>query len=157
MLQTLLSSTQSPFPTDDSRFRLQCAELQYRPCMKFLLYPAFHRLSAEFLWAPKGPFLSQLISSPWWSFSVCGDLPSPSASSQGCWSLFWLLFSFFLLSFVLLGVWSLLLMFSRCSVGIVPFVDEFLLYLLGATNSSSSYSAILTRCGTYIRWNITQP
>ena len=49
------------------------------------------------LWSPKGLFLSQLISSPRGSFSKCKDLPSLSASRQGCWSLLWFLlfFSFF--------------------------------------------------------------
>ena len=45
---------------------------------------------------------------------------------------------------IFLGVWSLSLMFSRCSLRIVPFVDVFLMYLWGETNSTSSYSSILT-------------
>ena len=43
----------------------------------------------------KGPFLSQLISPPRGGFSECGNLSSPSASRQVCWSLFRFLFSFF--------------------------------------------------------------
>ena len=45
---------------------------------------------------------------------------------------------------VLLGVWSLLLMISRCSMRNVPFVDVFSMYLWGVMNSTSSYSTILT-------------
>ena len=89
------------------------------------------------LWSPEGPFLSQLISPTWGGFSECRGLSLPSASHQGCWSLFWFLFSFFL-SFILpgweriflvfLGVQSLLLMISRCSVRTIPFVDVLLTY-----------------------------
>ena len=104
------------------------------------------------LWSPEGLFLSQLTSPPLGSFSECRDLLSHLASWQGCLSLFWFLFSFFLsfvlsscegIFLVLLGVQSLLLMFGRCSERIVPFVDVFLMYLWGATNFMSSYSAIL--------------
>ena len=47
-LQTPLSSTRLPFTTGDSRFRLECTELPYRSCMRFLLCLAFHRPSAVF-------------------------------------------------------------------------------------------------------------
>ena len=83
-------------------------------------------------------------------FSECGDLPSPSAPHQGCWSLPDSSFLSFILPsgegtfLVLLGVRSLPLMFSRCSVRTVPFVDVLLTYLWGETNSASSYSTILT-------------
>ena len=105
------------------------------------------------LWSPEVSFLSQLISPPWRGFSECRNLSSPSPLHQGCWSLpisYFLFFLSFILPscvgifFVLLGVWGLLLVFSRCSVRIVPFVDVFLMYLWGEVNSISSYSSILT-------------
>ena len=47
-LQTPLSSTQPPFTTGDSQLRLECTELRCRPCLPFLLCPAFHRPSPAF-------------------------------------------------------------------------------------------------------------
>ena len=95
------------------------------------------------LWFPKGLFLSKLISPLWWSFSEWWGLLSPSAPHKSFWSIF-LFYYFYLLSFILLGVQSLMLMSSRCSVGIVLFVDELFVYLWRVTNSASFYSAILT-------------
>ena len=99
---------------------------------------------------------------PWRSLSVPADFPTVRG-------FFWvwktlLTFSFPLgllilfdspfLSFVLpycegsflvfLGVQSLPLMFSRCSVRTVSFVDVFLMHLWREINSMSSYSSILT-------------
>ena len=54
---------------------------------------------------------------------------------------------------VLLGIRSLPLMFSRCSMTIVPFVDVFLMYLWGETNSVSFYSAILTPPPHFVLYN----
>ena len=52
MLQTPLSSTQPPFATGDSQLWLECAEQRCRPCVQFLLCPAFHRPSAAFSFDP---------------------------------------------------------------------------------------------------------
>ena len=58
-------------------------------------------------------------------FSECGNFSLLLSSCQNYWFLFWFLFSFFLSFFrpnceaiflVLLGIWSLLLNFGRCSV-----------------------------------------
>ena len=51
-LETTLSSTQLPFATGDSEFRLECAELWCRSCVQFLLCLAFHRPSAVFSFDP---------------------------------------------------------------------------------------------------------
>ena len=45
--------------------------------------------------SPEGPSLLELISSLWGAFSDWRNVSSPLASLQGCWSLFWFLFSFF--------------------------------------------------------------
>ena len=43
-------------PTEDTWLRLGWARLQYRPCARFLLCPAFHRWSTVFFDPPKVPF-----------------------------------------------------------------------------------------------------
>ena len=91
----------------------------------------------------ESPFLSQLIS-PTVGISRL-QLLARIASS---------FFNSFFLSFPLPGreetfivflvVWSILLIFIRCSVIIVPFAGIYLMYLWGETSSISSYSAIST-------------
>ena len=116
---------------------------------------SFHRLSAAF---PSIPWRSLCILSNFLTlqgFSECWNLSSPSSSPscQGAGPFFDLSFMFFLyfifpngkgIFLVLLGVWSLLLMFNRFSVRITPSVDTFSMYLWGEMNSTSSYSIILT-------------
>ena len=115
-------------------------------------YSVDHACSSYFV-LPSTDHLLHSPLIPWKSFSVPADFPTVR-------EFFWvwgppLIFSFlpvllsfydssFLFSFILLGVWSLPLMFSKCSVGTVPFVDEFLMYLWEVTNSTSSYSIIWT-------------
>ena len=116
------------------------------------------------------PSTDQLLHSPlspWNSFWVPADFPNWEVRGFLCVQELLLtfgsppgvlvpshfLFSFFLsfilpgcvgIFLVLLDVWGLLLVFSKSSVRIVPFVDVFLMYLWGEANSTSSYSAILT-------------
>ena len=77
-------------------------------------------------------------------------------------------FSFFFLPccegicLALLGVWSLLLMYSRFSLRIVPFVDVFLRYSWGETNSASYSSTILDfsphkLCCLLLSWALRKP
>ena len=104
--------------------------------------------------------------SPWSSPSVPAALPAseghpqmwkpllsfsspPGAQVLSC----FLSSSFFLLPFVLLGYVGIflvlfgvrgpLLVFSRCSVRIVPFVDVFFMCLWGESNSTSSFSSAI--------------
>ena len=77
----------------------------------------------------------------WRGFLVCGNFPSFTAPSQRCRSCpysFVSVFSFFFGPTQVCGeflafweVWGLLPVFSRCSVGVVPHVDVFLVYLWG--------------------------
>lgn len=118
-----------------------------------LTLSSFHRLSAAF---PSILCRSLCIPSNFptlQGFSECWNLSSPSASCQGAGPFLDLSFIFFLsfvlpndkgIFLVLLGVWSLLLMFNRFSVRITSFVDIFSMYLWGEMNSTSSYSIILT-------------
>ena len=75
---------------------------------------------------------------PWRGFLVCGNFSSFTAPSQWCKSHPYSLVSVFSFSFALpryweflafWEVWGLLPAFSRCSVGVVPHVDVFLMYL----------------------------
>ena len=78
---------------------------------------------------------------PWRGFLVCGHLSSFTAPSQRCRSCpysFVSVVSFFFCPTQVRGeflafweVWGLLPAFSRCSVGVVPHVDVFLMYLWG--------------------------
>ena len=77
----------------------------------------------------------------WRGFLVCGNFSSFTAPSQRCRSSpysFVSVFSFFFCPTQVRGeflafweVWGLLPAFSRCSVGVVPHVDVFLMYLWG--------------------------
>ena len=74
----------------------------------------------------------------WKGSLVCGNFSSFTAPSHRCRSIPILLSLFFLFSFALPGeflafweVWGLLPASSRCSVGVVPHVDVFLMYLWG--------------------------
>ena len=77
----------------------------------------------------------------WRGFLVCGNFSSFTAPSQWCRSCpysFVSVFSFFLCPTQECGeflafweVWGLLPAFSRCSVGVVPHVDVFLMYFGG--------------------------
>ena len=83
---------------------------------------------------PPTPHLRQ-----WRSFLVCGKFSSFTAPSQRCRSCpysFVSVFSFFFFPTQVHGeflafweVWRLLPAFSRCSVGVAPHVDVFLMYL----------------------------
>ena len=77
----------------------------------------------------------------WRGFLVCGNFSSFTGASQGFRShpySFVSVFSFFFCPTQVHGdflafweVWGLLPVFSRCSVGVVPHVDVFLMYLWG--------------------------
>ena len=77
----------------------------------------------------------------WRGFLVCGNFSSFTATSHSCRShpySFVSVFSFFFCPTQVRGeflafweVWGLLTVFSRCSVGVVPHVDVFLMYLWG--------------------------
>ena len=92
--------------------------------------------------APKLPPTSPHPSlCKWRGFLVCGNLSSFTAPSQRCRSCpysFVSVFSFFFCPTQVRGeflafweVWGLLPAFSRCSVGVVPQVDVFMMYLWG--------------------------
>ena len=82
----------------------------------------------------------------WRGFLVCGNFSSFTAPSQRCGShpySFAALFSFFFCPIQVCAefvafweVWGILPAFSRCSVGVVPHVDVFLMYLWGGRWSS---------------------
>ena len=135
VLQTPFSRTQPSSTAGDTQLRLGCAGLWHRPRIQFTLpclvgtiyFVLFSRLSAASPSIPlKVPFC------PSWfphcegsGFSECGNFSSLLSPCQNYWFLFWFLFSFFVSFFwpnceaiflVLLGIWSLLLIFSRCSV-----------------------------------------
>lgn len=139
MLQSPLSSTQPPPTTGGTQLSLGCTGLPHRPGR---LLPASHRPSVATSFDPLKtsfcpswlPYHEGLPPSP-----ECRDLPPHSASCQSCWSLLWLLSSFYLsfllpgfkgIFLILLGVQCLPQMFSRGSVRTVPFVMYFLCNLL---------------------------
>lgn len=103
-----------------------------------------------FLCSPPGclkfPFCPSLFPL-WRGFSECGNLSSLSTSHEGCWTLpvssFIFFFSGMGIFLILLDVQSLLLVFNRCSVRTVPFLDVFFMHLWREMNSMTSYSAIL--------------
>ena len=84
--------------------------------------------------SPPTPCLCQ-----WWGFLVCGNFSSFTVPSQRSHPYsFVSVFSFFFCPtqvrwefLAFWEVWGLLPAFSRCSVGIVPHVDVFLMYLWG--------------------------
>lgn len=132
-------------------WRLECTWLQYKPRGTVLTLPCLPQTAHYILlWFPKGSFLSQLISPLWRDgFSeyrkISPHLQPPTRVSGP----FFDSFSFFFFSFfhlpdckgiflVLLFVWSLPQMFSRCSVRTVPFIDVFWMCLWGERNSASS-------------------
>ena len=154
-LQIPLFSTQSPSIRGDTWLRLGCAGLWPRPCTQSLLCPAFHIAFTAFPFNPQKvpadfPTVCSAGTSPHLQLPArhAGPFPIPrfflSFILSGC-------EGFFL---ILWGVWSLLLMFSRCSVRVFPFVDVFLMYLYGELNTASSYSAILTENGFLKPWDI---
>ena len=91
--------------------------------------------------APKLPPSATRSLHPRRGFLVCGNLSSFTAPSQRCRShpySFVYVFPFFFCPTQVRGdfrafweVWGLLPAFSRCSVGVVPHVDIFLMYLWG--------------------------
>ena len=91
--------------------------------------------------APKLPPSSTCSLRQWRAFLVCGSVSSFTAPSHWCRSRpysFVSVFSFFFCSTQVRGeflgfweVWGLLPAFSRCSVGVFPHVDVFLMYLWG--------------------------
>ena len=113
-----------------------CRDLSALPPAPLLL------CSPPWLWcfAPSTPSLHQ-----WRGFLVCGNFSSFTAPSQRCRSHPYSLVSVFPFFFCLTqvcgdflafwGVWGLLPVFSRCSVGVVPHVDVFLMYLLEGRSS----------------------
>ena len=143
MLQIQLSSTQVPSTTRDTQFRLRCTGLRHRPQVQSLHCPAFHRPSAAFLFNTlKVPFCPNWSLPLWEShLQLLARIANP-------------LFNSFFLSFLLPGreetfivflvVWSILLIFIRCSVITVSFAGIYLMYLWGETSFNSSYSAIST-------------
>ena len=109
--------------TGDTGLRLGCTGLWHRPGVQFLLCTAFHRLSAVFSFYPlkipfcpswfphyEGFFLIEKISSHF-------QLPARVAALffDSCFPFFLFLSSCEEIFLVLLGAWSLPLIFSRCS------------------------------------------
>ena len=95
-------------------------------------------------------------TSPHLQLPTGAQVPSHFLSSS-----FSLLLSFVLPGYVgiflvLLGVQGPLLVFSRCSVRIVPFVDVFLTHLRGEMNSTSSYSSTIVSLLKALKWTFTQ-
>ena len=109
------------------------------------------------LQAPESPLLSQLMSPQvrglpqvWAPLLTFSSLPGAQVPSCFLSSSFPLLLSSVLpghmrIFLVLLGVQGPLLVFSRCSVRIVPFVAVFLMHLWGEMNFTSSYSSAILR------------
>ena len=103
MLLTPLSISQHPYKIGDSWLRLESVKLWCRPCVQFLLCPAFHTLSASFsFYPPYGWFCPSWFPHHAGFFHVCRtslhlQLPTRVASP-----LFVLLVfvSFFLSSFL---------------------------------------------------------
>ena len=109
-----------------------CGNLSTLPSAPLLLHSPMWLQS----FPPPNPCLHQ-----WRGFLVCGNFSSFTAPSQRCrfcpYS-FVSVFSFFFCPTHVRGeflafweVWGLLPGFSRCSVGVVPHVDVFLMYLWG--------------------------
>ena len=104
--------------------------------LRFALHTPVAALSSL---APKLPPSATLSLRPWRGFLVCGNLSSFTAPSHWCRSCpysFVSVISFFFCPTQVHGeflafweVWRLLPVFSGCSVGAVPRVDVFLLYL----------------------------
>ena len=110
-----------------------CGNLSTLPSAPLLLR------SPLWLWSfppPATPHLHQ-----WRGFLVCGNFSSFKAPSQRCRSRsysFVSVFPFFFCPTLVCGeflafweVWGLLPAFSRCSLGVVPHVDVFLMYVWG--------------------------
>ena len=82
------------------------------------------------------------MQEPLLSFSFPPGVQVPSHFLSSSFSIFsFILPGYTGIFLVLLGVRGLLLMFNRCSVRVVPFVDVFLMHLWGEVNSMSSYSS----------------
>ena len=133
-----------------------CRAVTWAICVGLTLSCLPHTVCCILLQAPEAPFLFQTVSPPvrglLWvqepllSFSFPPRVAGPILTFL---FLFFSLLSLILPScigvcLVLLGVQGPLLVFSRFSVRIVPFVDVFLMYLWEEVNSTSSYSTILT-------------
>ena len=109
-----------------------------RASLRFALHTPVAVLSSM---APKLPHFATRSLRQWRGFLVCGNFSSFTAPSQRCRShpySFVSVFSFFFCPTQVYGeflafweVWGLLPAFSRCSVGVVPHVDVFLMYLWG--------------------------
>ena len=109
-----------------------------RESLRFALRTPVAALSSV---ASKLPLSATHSLRPQRGFLVCGTLSSFTAPSHWCMShpySFVSVFSFFFCPAQVRGeflafweVWGLLPAFSRCSVGVVPHVDVFLMYLWG--------------------------
>ena len=107
------------------------------------------------LWAPKAPLLPQLISLPvrvlsqFWeplptfSFPPGVQVSPPLPLLFLFPSFYFILPSYMGIFLIHLRVWSPLLRLSSCSVGIVPFLDVFLLHLWEMNYTSSHSSTML--------------
>ena len=135
-------------------------------CGNLFALPSAPMLLRSPLWLRRSP-LRHLQSPPAKELLVCGNLSSFTAPSHWCRSRRYSLVSvssFFFCPTQVRGeflafweVWGLLPEFSRCSVGVVPHVDVFLMYLWGGRWSprltfSPSWSSpgrqILNHCAT---------
>lgn len=142
----------APLPSNRQQLRLEHAGLQSGTSMLVLICPTCHRISCcAFLQAPEAPLLSQLICPMSRGLPECRNLFCPSAPHQGCRYHSVSLFLFSSLSPTQLCDFSCpfrcpgpLLVYSRHSVRIAPFLEVFLMYLWGQVNSISFYSAFLT-------------
>ena len=115
-----------------------CCQSSVRESLHFALCSPVAALSSV---APKLPPPTTPCPHQWRGFLVCGDFSSFKAPSQRFRSQpysFVSVYSFFFCPTPVHGeflafweVWGLLPAFSRCSVGVVPHVDVFLMYLWG--------------------------
>lgn len=118
-------------------------------CVCLILFCLPQTSNCVFLQASKAPFLSQLVSplvTPRYGNLSFPLAPSLGHRAQPASTFFFL---FFLKKYPVLwrsllsGVEFFLLVLSRCSVRISPFVEIFIMYLWEEVKFTSSFSAIL--------------
>ena len=138
------ASAPSPHPPwQVSRQASQAGECQSAPifCVEISPLCPLHPCCCALLHASEASPLPSPCLHQWRCFLVCGNFSSSTAPSQRCLShpySFVFVFSFFFCLIQVRGgflafweVWGLLPVFIRCSVGVVPHVDVFVIYLWG--------------------------
>ena len=154
-LQSSHSSSQPPCALSDTHpvWGMQGCGKDHL-CRSYSVLSATHWPFRSLLTASDAPLLSQLISPSvrglprMWEPLLCFSSPSGAQIPSCFLSSSFPLLSFILPSYagiflVLSGVQGLLLVFSQCSVRIVPSVDVSLMHLWREMNSTSSYSSAI--------------